>query len=228
MLVQQVFIITLCFVTYYLLTHWISNHVANSVSAVVMQRLTGFVLLLLPSLLYFSVDSVIITKASATKTLLFCGIFSLLAILVNGLRKRTKQDARVYPHIRVSPWSTGVTVVNALTWMMYLLPYEFVFRGTLLHASLSSMEMWTAFAFNGLIYALAHAPQGARETIAAFPFGIVLCFITSVTGNFWSAYLIHVALALSNDYFALRHNAKLNFISTLTRQLWPSTKETTH
>ena len=90
------------------------------------------------------------------------------------------------------------------------------------------MDPWAAFAFNGLMYALAHTPQGRRETLASFPFGVLLSFITSITGNFWSAYFIHVALALSNDYFAIKHNTKMNFISTLTGQLWPSTKETTH
>ncbi len=228
MLAQQIIVIIFCFGCYYVVARWIDRRLTNTVIAVTLRRLLGFALLLVPSLLYFSYNALVVTEASAMKSIIFIVVFSLLAVVVNGLRKRSEKDLHVYPHIRVTRWTLPVTLINALTWMLYLLPYEYVFRGTLLNASLQSMQPWVAFGLNGLIYALAHAPQGRRETLASFPFGILLCVITSITGNFWSAYFIHVALALSNDYFAIRHNTKMNFISTLTAQLWPSTKETTH
>jgi membrane protease YdiL (CAAX protease family) len=227
MLAQQTIIIILCFGCYYILAHGISIRIKNTVSAVVFKRLLGCALLLIPSLLYFSQQALTITETSAIKSGIFIIVFSLLAVIVNALRKRSEKDLHAYPHIRVAQWTMSVTLINALTWMLYLLPYEFVFRGTLLNASLQSMEPWAAFSFNGFVYAIAHAPQGRRETIASFPFGVLLCFITSVTGNFWSAYFIHVSLSLSNDYFAIGRNSKMNFITTLTAQLWPSTKETT-
>jgi membrane protease YdiL (CAAX protease family) len=228
MLIQQSLIIILCFICYYVGRHWISLRIKNTVLAVVWQRLIGCALLLIPSLLYFSFDSLVTSKAATGKSIMFIIVFSFLAVVVNGLRKRTEKDLQAYPHIRVTHWTPRITIINTLSWMFYLLPYEYVFRGTLLNASLSSMETWTAFVFNGAMYALAHAPQGPRETIVSFPFGILLSFISMTTGNFWSAYFIHVTLALSNDYFAIRHNTKMNFISTLTRELWPSTKKITH
>jgi membrane protease YdiL (CAAX protease family) len=228
MLTQQTVVVILCFACYYIFVYWISQRIKNTVLAVVWQRLIGCMLFLIPSLLYFSFDSLTMLKAATGKSVMFSIIFSFLAVVVNALRKRTAKDLQAYPHMRVTHWTTRVTIINALSWMLYLLPYEYVFRGTLLNASLSSMETWTAFVFNGAMYALAHAPQGPRETIVSFPFGILLSFISLTTGNFWSAYFIHVTLALSNDYFAIRHNAKINFISTLTSELWPSTKKITH
>jgi membrane protease YdiL (CAAX protease family) len=228
MLIQQALVIILCFVCYYIFVYSISARIKNTVLAVVWQRLIGCVLLLIPSLLYFSFEPLIVLKTATGKSIIFIIVFSCLAVLVNGLRKRTTKDVQTYPHMRVAHWTTWITIINALSWMLYLLPYEYVFRGTLLNAALSSMEMWTAFVFNGAMYALAHAPQGPRETIVSFPFGILLSFISMTTGNFWSAYFIHVTLALSNDYFAIRYNAKMNFISTVTQELWPSTKKITH
>jgi membrane protease YdiL (CAAX protease family) len=228
MLIQQALVIILCFVCYYIFVYSISARIKNTVVAVIWQRLSGCVLLLIPSLLYFSFEPLIVLKAATGKSIIFIIVFSSLAVLINGLRKRTTKDIQIYPHMRVAHWTTWITFINALSWMLYLLPYEYVFRGTLLNASLSSMEIWTAFVFNGAMYALAHAPQGPRETIVSFPFGILLSFISMTTGNFWSAYFIHVTLALSNDYFAIRYNAKINFISTVTQELWPSTKKITH
>jgi membrane protease YdiL (CAAX protease family) len=228
MLIQQTLVVILCFICYYIFIYLLSRRIKNTVLAVVWQRLIGCVLLLVPSLLYFSFEPLIVTEGTTGKSIMFIIVFSCLAVIVNGLRKRTAKDVQAYPHMRVAHWTTQITIINALSWMLYLLPYEYVFRGTLLNASLSSMEVWTAFVFNGAMYALAHAPQGPRETIVSFPFGILLSFISMTTGNFWSAYFIHVALALSNDYFAIRYNAKINFISTVTQELWPSTKKITH
>jgi membrane protease YdiL (CAAX protease family) len=228
MLIQQTLLVILCFICYYVFVYSISRQIKNTVLAVVYQRLIGCVLLLVPSLLYFSPEPLIVMEATTGKSILFIAVISCLAVIVNRLRKRTMKDIQTYPHIRVAHWTTRITIINALSWMLYLLPYEYVFRGTLLNASLSSMEVWTAFVFNGAMYALAHAPQGPRETIVSFPFGILLSFITMTTGNFWSAYFIHLTLALSNDYFAIRYNAKINFISTVTQELWPSTKKITH
>ena len=56
---------------------------------------------------------------------------------------------------------------------------------------------------NTIIYSLAHVPKGNREALAAIPFGIILCYLTIKTETIWIAVFVHLALALSNDYFAL-------------------------
>jgi membrane protease YdiL (CAAX protease family) len=87
------------------------------------------------------------------------------------------------------------------------------------------MDVELAFLLNALIYSLAHAPQGWRETLYALPFGILLCAITSLTGNFWAAYIIHVSLALSNDHFAIKNNPHMRFTPSFNFS-WLSTRKT--
>jgi membrane protease YdiL (CAAX protease family) len=89
---------------------------------------------------------------------------------------------------------------------VYLLPYEFLFRGLLLPYSLQRWDFLTAFLVNTLIYTAAHWQQGKREITGAFFMGWITCYVTYFTGNFWSAFVVHLALALSNSYITVARN----------------------
>jgi membrane protease YdiL (CAAX protease family) len=193
---------------------------------VVAQRLAGALLLSMPAVIFATYKPAIVESSRLVPTILFTVSLSAVAVIVNGLRKRSTLDRTMYPHIRSSGWSLSVIVLNTLSWMWYLLPYEFALRGTLLVDSLSVFDLLPAFLLNAVVYSLAHAPQGWRETLSAFPFGILLCFVSYITGNFWSAYIIHVFLAVSNDYFAIRSNPSMHFSTPSFHVLWHSIKKT--
>lgn len=139
-----------------------------------------------------------LTKPDLTflSTLLFSGI----AVAIN---KYAEADTRVYPQLRVARWTPRVSVINALTWILYLLAYEILFRGFLLFHCLEVFPVWQACSINVVIYAVYHLPKGIKETLLCIPFGVLLCVITVYTGNIWSAVVIHIALALSNEYYAV-------------------------
>ena len=102
-------------------------------------------------------------------------------------------------------------LLNTVGWGLYLLAYEYLFRGILFFGVLPWLGLYATIALNTTIYALAHLPKGAKETIGAIPLGIVVCLITFETGNIWVAFLVHMILALSNDYIALYHHPDMHY-----------------
>lgn len=137
---------------------------------------------------------------------------SSLAVLVNYFAARSPQNLKMYPQIRIKRWNGTLITINSLSWMAYLLGYEFMFRGILLFGLLPYFDLWIVIGLNALLYSLAHIPKGRRETLAAFPFGILLCIICLEAGNLWIAFFVHSALALSNDMFSVRYQTKMEFV----------------
>ena len=109
----------------------------------------------------------------------------------------------MYPQIRTLNWTPSLLFFSAISWVAFLVAYEFLFRGFLLHASLAIMNPYAAFALNCSLYALAHLYKGPAETFGAIPVGIVLCYLTLVTGNIWAAVILHSLMALSNEWFSI-------------------------
>jgi membrane protease YdiL (CAAX protease family) len=133
-------------------------------------------------------------------TLLSMFVFSGIAV---GVNKYSEVDTRSYPQLRVAHWTPRVFAVNAFTWIFYLFSYEFLFRGFLFFHCLAVFPLWQTCSINVVIYAVYHLPKGIKETLLCVPFGVLLCILTAYTGNIWSAVVIHIALALSNEYYAV-------------------------
>ena len=115
----------------------------------------------------------------------------------------------LYPQIRVKDWTPGILALSSISWIVFLVAYEFLFRGFLLFASLEVMGPVAAIALNCSLYAFAHFYKGPVETFGAIPLGILLCYITLLTGNIWSAVIIHTVMALSNEWYSIRANPDL-------------------
>ena len=127
----------------------------------------------------------------------------LILILVFFSAKKTG-NLKLYPQIRTREWSPGLLALSGVSWVAFLIGYEFLFRGFLLFASFGIMEAAPAIALNCALYAFAHFYKGPGETYGALFVGILLCYLTLVTGNIWSAVFLHSVMALSNEWFSLR------------------------
>ena len=126
-------------------------------------------------------------------------------ILVLGYRAaRTQGNLEQYPQIRTKTWTGPLLVLSSLTWIIFLVGYEFLFRGLVLYASLGIMELGPAIALNTALYAFAHFYKGPGETFGAIPAGILFCYLTMHTGNIWTAVFLHAVMALSNEWFSLK------------------------
>lgn len=179
---------------------------------VVVQRLVGFTFLgILPGIAMYCFAGLTPSDLGFKATFHLESLWWILgmgAILapMNILNARKPQSLAMYPQIRVKEWSPTLVVVSAITWLMYLLAYEFLFRGVLFMGTHDHIGVWPAIALNVCIYSAVHIPKGIGEAVGAIPFGTLICLVTLSTGDIWVAFLAHGVLALSNEWASLYHH----------------------
>lgn len=136
----------------------------------------------------------------------------VIPVIVNFFAAQSADNLAMYPQIRTLSWSKPLVFISALSWMMYLLGYETMLRGVLFYSCLQEMSLWSAIMINTSIYALIHIPKGIKETLGSIPMGIILCVLTFYSGTIWPAFLVHCALALSNEWFSMKYNKDLKIL----------------
>ncbi|MGF1636132.1 MAG: CPBP family intramembrane glutamic endopeptidase [Cyclobacteriaceae bacterium] len=139
------------------------------------------------------------------------GILLIFLSRNNALKQKEKS---LYPQIKVPRWTPLLIGVNFISWGLYLFAYEFLFRGFLLFLLVSHFPIWLSILINTILYSLAHVHKNKQEILGSIPFGIVLCLITLQTGNFITAFLLHLILATSSDAFALIYSKTTKVKST--------------
>ena len=121
---------------------------------------------------------------------------------VIALAARKPEFKADYPELRGVAWDRGLRGRNALTWSIYLLAYEFFFRGFLLFPLAAAFGAWPAIAAVTLAYAYAHLPKNASETAGTIPMGVVFGAMALATGGFWAPFVVHVLIANFADWLA--------------------------
>jgi membrane protease YdiL (CAAX protease family) len=139
-------------------------------------------------------------------------ILSPLIAALNLFNAPRKQNLNMYPQIRSAEWTPFIVVVSAITWVAYLLAYEFMFRGFLLFALYYELGMVAAITINTALYSLIHIPKGKTEAIGAIPLGVLLCYLTLITGNILIACVVHIVMALTNEWFSLRVHPEMKIV----------------
>lgn len=179
------------------------------------QRLLGIILFgIIPvSIFIYLFDKQLanigLTGSFNTTTLYYTVSIGAILILINAIVTRQDECQKNYPQIRTKKWTIRLIIMSALGWAGYIFTYELLFRGILLSESIAVVGIPIAIVINILVYALVHIPKGLSETIGSVFFGIVLCLITIHTGTIWAAFLTHLILALSNEWFAIFHNKEI-------------------
>ncbi len=137
------------------------------------------------------------------------GLSVLIIPLVYFSAKKPKNLIN-YPQIRAKVWTKKMVFINALGWFLYLFGYEFLFRGVLLIPLIEPLGMWPAIAINIALYSATHIPKGLDETVGAIPLGFVLCLLTISSGTIWIAFIVHVVMAWTNTFTALKFHPEMN------------------
>lgn len=145
------------------------------------------------------------------ESLNYIGVMCFLIFVINFFATKNPLNQSIYPQMRIVSWKKMDILINSLAWAIYLLGYELMFRGILLFVCYDSLGFWPAVAINLSFYSATHIPKGLGETIGTFPYGLLLCFVTISTGSIAVAFITHLALALSNDYFSVYHNPEMKF-----------------
>lgn len=169
---------------------------------------TILVLIFLPHLSLADYGLTFNSQTWLTSLLWIVGI-GVVIVPVSMMSAKKPKNLVNYPQIRSKVWTKKLMLHNALGWTFYLFGYEFLFRGILFVPLVLSMGFWPATAVNIALYSATHIPKGLEETIGAAVLGLALCWLTALTGTIWIAFFVHVAMALSNSFTALKHNPEM-------------------
>tara|TARA_B110001454_G_scaffold47606_1_gene46982 strand:- start:1257 stop:1997 length:741 start_codon:yes stop_codon:yes gene_type:complete len=170
---------------------------------------TIFCLVFLPELTLADLGLTFIYKTAQFSIFWILGLSILIIPLVYFSAKKPKNLLN-YPQIRAKVWTKKMVFINALGWFLYLFGYEFLFRGILLIPLIEPLGMWPAIAINIALYSATHIPKGLDETVGAIPLGFVLCLLTISSGTIWIAFIVHVVMAWTNTFTALKFHPEMN------------------
>jgi membrane protease YdiL (CAAX protease family) len=191
----------------------------NNIKQILIQRILGVFIFGFVSLLIIKVS----LHAEFTNfgggfpgisSLLWTILLSVVIIPISLFNSKKPANLSQYPQIRIKEWSIPLIILSALSWIAYLLAYEFLFRGLLLFSSVSLLGVWPAIILNTAVYSLVHIPKGNKEMLGAIPFGILISYLTLETGTFWLAFIVHVVLAISNEWFSIAFNPEMHLKKT--------------
>ncbi len=149
--------------------------------------------------------------------LVWGSVLSLCALPVPYFSARAADMQRFYPQVRATEWSAGLVAQNGTAWAVYLLAYEFLYRGILVIGVASLSTPWAAVAMSSALATATHMPKGAKETLATIPYSLLLGFVALETGSIWAGYLSHVCLAVANDYWAVTFSPTMRFVREAQR-----------
>lgn len=220
-------IATICFLLYWFIAHsngfynWLSRRKGNDFARMygaLYQKGIGIVIIgFIPAtfalwLFPGSLSEYGLGVADEGLTLIWIVCLGSIVSLLPYYSARKEDMQSFYPQVRASEWTPGLTVLNSLTWVVYMGAYEFLFRSFLFTNCLEVMGVVPAIAMTAVLSSVTHMPKGAKETFATIPFSVVLCLAFLHTGAIWAGYVVHLMLALANDYWALYFQPKMGLI----------------
>jgi len=189
-----------------------------------LKKFSGFLILgLIPGVIYyfslsrdfrkfgFSVDHFI------NNFLVIFPLVIIIAIILFINQKANKQNNSL--QINLSDWNILLFLLNAAGWIIYLVGYEFLFRGILLFECYTSFGFWPAITINVTIYSALHMVNGKDQTIGALIFGAIACYFTLSWGSVLIPVIMHISLSILSDYFSIKYNTSLSFIKQINFNL---------
>jgi membrane protease YdiL (CAAX protease family) len=186
----------------------VGNRGNRSVFHAVFFRLSGFVLFGLVSALIFKscgaeFDFLSLPAYYLTEIILWSFFLSMFFIVVAYINASNSLPGH-YPQFKIARWTLFYKILTYTTWILYLLGYEFMFRGILLFGIVEEMGYYPTIIFNVLFYAFVHIPKGRKEVLGCLLLGPVLCVLALKTGSIIIPVVVHIALCLANEYFSIR------------------------
>ena len=79
---------------------------------------------------------------------------------------------------------------------------EFIFRGYLIWVFRPVLGLWGAAAFSVVVFALAHAYQGAKGILSTGFIGLLFTLVVLITGSLWPAIALHALLDIGQGLIA--------------------------
>ena len=115
------------------------------------------------------------------------------------------------PRMRITTWGPRTFGINAATWAVYLVGYEYLFRGFTVLFLAEHLGAAPAIAIGTGLYAFQHLPRGAGECLGSAIMGVLFGLMTVDTGSMASAWALHMIIAMCGERFAIHHNPALHW-----------------
>lgn len=182
----------------------------------IFQKTLGFFLMgFVPGILFsfkynFTTPKHFVWALSAIPLWVYAIIFLLIVSSSFFSSRKPDVNSRI-PQMRLPDWGIKEIAISISGWAIYLLGYEFLFRGLLLFTTTAAFGIAPAILINIGLYSAFHLPNGLKETLAAIPFGFVLCLVSLVSGSFLPAFLLHLSLSASAELFSVHFNPEMKF-----------------
>jgi uncharacterized protein len=202
-------------------TEYLKNRLGSDKGQVILilfHRMLGFLLFgMVPAIIILQVYKIPLSSFGFDLRINVKAFFWILAIgvivfLVNVFTSTSQSNLSKYPQIRSLRWSYSLILLSAISWIAYLLAYEFMFRGFLFFSCVKEMGAFAAISINISLYCLVHIPKGFKEASGALILGLILCMLTLRFGTIWAAFWIHCILALSNEWLSLKFNPDIRIL----------------
>jgi uncharacterized protein len=133
---------------------------------------------------------------------------AVLVVLVTPLLWINSYDVgfqREYPLTKLAGISLGTWVLWELTYLVYYIPWEAYFRGTLLFGLRDKMGVAGALAFQTAISCLVHINKPFGEILAAAPAGFLFGALALRTRSILWPLLFHWYLGALTDVLCYAH-----------------------
>ena len=174
--------------------YWGLLHLRHAAGIFIMFPLSAFLLPGLPLQLLRIPDTVSGFQALAI-------LLTALIILVFVSKEKKPDEYKTSNRFQGARYQI---IVHIILRTIFLVSYEWFFRGCLLSVCISEWGLVPAIIINLSLYALIHSFNGKKEWLGSVPFGLVLCVFTIWTQSIWPAIFLHLLLSSSYESVVLK------------------------
>jgi membrane protease YdiL (CAAX protease family) len=143
-------------------------------------------------------------KITITQLTAFLIVFGLISVLP---WKNFSNEVTVARYLSQEPGSRIASYTLLRT--LFVLIYEWFFRGLLLLNFSALLGINWAIVINVLLYAVLHAPKSKKEMLGCIPLGLLLCVFTIWWQSIWPAIIFHTQLLIINEWPFLQKSISL-------------------
>jgi membrane protease YdiL (CAAX protease family) len=106
-----------------------------------------------------------------------------------------------YPLFDQAQKSVTLFIIYELSYMLYFIGWEFIFRGFMLFGLKPALGLYAVFV-QTIPFAIMHFGKPQIETLAAVFAGVLLGYLAVRTRSFWYGWMLHSLVAVTNDILA--------------------------
>ena len=108
-----------------------------------------------------------------------------------------------YPIVPQAAMSWTMFTYHELSYGLYMLAWEWFYRGFLTHGLARGYGAWTAVALQALAFGIMHIGKPAPEIAGSFIAGVALGIVALRTRSFVPCFLTHWAVSITFDVLAI-------------------------